>query len=148
MANNKKYMWIASSDDGAFEDKSQQPFNSPKDAYNDMREHALNKMKWNTQYDEDFNEEEPEIGYEVTFTKDTIIHKSYSGTYTYKVKEYQEETTARIIIDFDLVAPDKETLELIEDNIRQALLEESRAIQNVSNTYVNKVSVQGVQHIG
>lgn len=149
MANNKKYIWVASSDDGAFEDSSETTFDTPKDAYNDMRDHALEKMKWNTQYDEDFNDEEPVIGYDVVFRQNTIVHKSYSGIYTYEVKEYAEAETARFIVDFDLIAPDKETLEKIEDYIRKALVEQTNAIQSATDMwkYINNASVQGVQHI-
>ena len=79
-----EYSWVASSDDGCFEDKSKTTFKTRKDAYNDMRDSALEKMKWNTQYDEDFFDG-TDIGYKVTFSRDMISHASYSGLYTYKI---------------------------------------------------------------
>jgi hypothetical protein len=42
-------------------------------------------MKWNTEYDEDFEENDC-INYEVEFYKDKIVHHSYSGTYTWRLK--------------------------------------------------------------
>ena len=80
------YKWVASSDDGAFEDDSKTMFSSKKICYNNMRKHALAKMEWNTQYDEDFSDCDS-IGYEVQFTPNSIIHKSYSGVYTYQIVE-------------------------------------------------------------
>ena len=79
-----EYSWVASSDDGCFEDKSKATFKTRKDAYNDMRDSALEKMKWNTQYDDDFFDG-TDIGYKVTFSRDRISHESYSGLYTYKI---------------------------------------------------------------
>lgn len=80
------YKWVASSDDGAFEDESKTMFSSKKSCYNNMRRHALAKMEWNTQYDEDFCDCDS-IGYEVQFTPNSITHKSYSGVYTYQIVE-------------------------------------------------------------
>ena len=53
-----RYKWFASSDDGSFYEESNDIFYSEKDAYEDMRKAALEKMKWNTEYDEDFEDEE------------------------------------------------------------------------------------------
>jgi hypothetical protein len=91
----KKYSWKAKSDDGAFEDDSKIKFDTKKEAYNNMRHHALVKMKWNTEW-EDFSDMSKEdcIGYNVTFHQDYIIHTSYSGTYTYEIVE-QTETTRK-----------------------------------------------------
>lgn len=83
------YKWVASSDDGWFEDKEKSIFSSKEDCYNDMRNAALEKMKWNTQFAEDF-EDGVGIGYEVTFSPDKITHKSYSGTYTYEIHKLVE----------------------------------------------------------
>ena len=82
-----KYYWTAKSDDGAYESQSTKTFDNMKDAYDDMRDAALEKMKWNTQYDEDFSDmpKDEYIGYEVKFKQDCIEHTSYSGTYTYKL---------------------------------------------------------------
>lgn len=83
-----KFKWIAKSNDGAFEDESEKAFSSKLECYNDMRNHALGKMKWNTEYyDFDDLQEGEYIGYEVTFSKDMITHKSYSGLYIYKIVE-------------------------------------------------------------
>lgn len=80
------FKWIASSNDGAFEDMSEKVFKTKKECYEDMRNAALEKMKWNTQYDEDFNDEDDEkIGYCVWFSQDKITHDSYSGLYTYQI---------------------------------------------------------------
>lgn len=84
---NIKYKWIASSGDGAFDDESEKYFDTEKDCYNDMRNSALEKMKWNTEFDEDFFdiEDGDYIGYKVMFFKNKIIHTSYSGVYTYEI---------------------------------------------------------------
>ena len=65
----KKYRWIASSSDGAFQDESKQLFNSKEDCYNDMRNNALEKMKWNTEFKHDYFDCES-ISYGVIFSKD------------------------------------------------------------------------------
>lgn len=81
------FMWIASSDDGAFTDESQRTFKSEKECYEDMRKHALEKMKWNTEYNHDFESDDDVISYNVEFSKNSIVHYSYSGIYTYEIKE-------------------------------------------------------------
>ena len=80
-----KYKWVAYSNDGSYEDFSRDSFDNKKDCYNDMRNAVLKKMKWNTEYDEDFDYEGEAIGYKVRFTQDMIIHTSFSGTYVYKI---------------------------------------------------------------
>lgn len=86
-----KYSWKASSDDGAFEDDSKIKFDTKKEAYNNMRHHALAKMKWNTEW-EDFGDlsDEDFIAYDVQFSRNSIVHCSYSGTYTYEIIEHAE----------------------------------------------------------
>ncbi len=81
-----KYKWIAECSDGGWEDNSTKEFGTKKEAYNDMRDAALEKMKWNTEYDEDFTDCVA-IGYKVTFQQDKIVHESYSGIYTYSIVE-------------------------------------------------------------
>ena len=83
----KHYFWLASSNDGAFEDFSATTFTEKEMCYNDMRNSALDKMKWNTEYREDFADMDDDefIGYDVRFRKDKIIHESYSGLYTYQI---------------------------------------------------------------
>lgn len=86
-----KYSWKASSDDGSYEVEPQKWFDTKKDAYNDMRKYALEKMKWNTDWEDFFDmAEEDWIGYDVKFHQDYIIHTSYSGTYTYEIVEHAE----------------------------------------------------------
>ena len=82
----KKFIWTAKSSDGAFEDKSEKIFNKQSEAYNDMRNAALEKMKWNTEFDEDLKECKF-VNYSVVFAQDKIVHKSYSGVYVYEIKE-------------------------------------------------------------
>lgn len=81
----KHYFWIASSDDSAYEDYSDGLFTDKRECYDDMRDSALEKMKWNTQYNEDFYEPDDYIGYKVRFSKNMIVHDSYSGSYTYQI---------------------------------------------------------------
>jgi hypothetical protein len=87
----KKYSWKASSNDGSFEDDGGW-FETHEEAYNDMRNHALEKMKWNTEW-EDFSDlsEEDFIAYDVQFTRNSIIHRSYSGIYTYEIVKKSEK---------------------------------------------------------
>jgi hypothetical protein len=88
----KKYKWVAESNDRSFEDESRQEFTSKEECYNDMRNAALEKMKWNTEYAHDFNDCES-IEYGVTFCPERIIHASYSGVYTYEIKEIDSMKT-------------------------------------------------------
>lgn len=84
----EKFEWVAFSDDGAYEDISKGTFDSEKECYNDMRRAALEKMKWNTEFDEDLvpeNGVDNFIGYVVKFSQNMIIHQSYSGVYVYKI---------------------------------------------------------------
>ena len=109
----KKFKWIAKSDDGAFEDESTKVFDSKKDCYEDMRNLALEKMKWNTEYDDDFSYllDDDYIGYEVKFKQDEIVHTSYSGVYTYKiveVKNYIVNAPFSGTISFEVEATDED----------------------------------------
>ena len=94
----KKYRWVSASNDGSFEDESRQEFTSKRECYNDMRNAALEKMKWNTEYEADFADiiDDGYIGYEVKFSRNKIIHESYSGVYTYEIKEVQEMKTIEL----------------------------------------------------
>ncbi len=80
------FYWKAECTDGIYEDESEKGFITKREAYNDMRNSALEKMKWNTEFDEDF-EEGGEIDYEVEFSQDRITHRSYSGEYIYEIVE-------------------------------------------------------------
>jgi hypothetical protein len=79
-----KYKWIAKSNDGVFEDESTLVFDNPKECYNDMRNAVLEKMKWNTEWED---VDDVTIGYEVHFSRNKINHESYSGLYTYEMVE-------------------------------------------------------------
>jgi len=83
----KTYKWVASSDDGCYNKESNKTFDTKEECYNDMRNAALEKLKWNTDYI-DLIADESFIDYDVRFYPDgRIIHESYSGVYTYEIKE-------------------------------------------------------------
>lgn len=75
--------WVAESRDGCYSHTSG-VFPTLKECYEDMRNAALEKAKWNTQMDEDF-EDGVVIGYKFKFHPLKITHESYSGLYTYRV---------------------------------------------------------------
>lgn len=83
-----KYSWKAKSDDGCYETQGML-FSTKQEAYNDMRHYALEKMKWNTEWED--VEEDDTIGYEVHFSRNKIVHKSYSGIYTYEIVEIHDK---------------------------------------------------------
>lgn len=87
---DKAYRWFASSDDGCYEISGRKFFSSKEDCYNDMRDAVLKKMKWNTEFLEDFGDDDEIIGYDVKFSKNKIVHTSYSGTYTYEIDELEK----------------------------------------------------------
>lgn len=97
------FYWKAICSDGAFDDRSKRYFNTKKECYNDMRNAVLEKMKWNTEYDQDFGEEDGCVEYNVMFNPTTITHESYSGLYTYTIYEYNEvvEKFKQIIETFE-----------------------------------------------
>lgn len=80
-----QYYWSVKGDDG-YEDETLDRYDTQEEAYNAMREAALDKMKWNTEFREDFYEKDDVIDYSVTFSKNEIVHKSYSGVYTYTIQ--------------------------------------------------------------
>lgn len=82
-----KYSWRASSNGGCYETQGML-FSTKQEAYNDMRHYALEKMKWNTEWED--VEEDDTIGYEVHFSRNKIVHESYSGVYTYEIVERRE----------------------------------------------------------
>lgn len=83
-----EYSWKAASNDGCYEAQAYKWFATKEDAYNDMRDEALEKMKWNTEFYD--VEEEDTLGYSVHFSKNKIVHESYSGVYTYEIVERRE----------------------------------------------------------
>ena len=82
-----RYKWVAECSDGSFNDESRESYKTKEECYCYMRDAALEKMKWNTEYNQDFYDEDDSIGYEVSFSQNEIKHVSYSGTYTYKIIE-------------------------------------------------------------
>lgn len=92
----KKYKWIANRNEGSFEDESRQLFANKEECYNDMRNAALEKMKWNTEFIEDFTDDGDYIGYNVKFSRTKIVHESYSGIYTYEIKEINSMKTIEL----------------------------------------------------
>jgi hypothetical protein len=94
----KKFRWIASSNDG-WEDESKTEFATKKEAYEDMRKAVFEKMCWNTEFDEDLSDG-CSVPYEVNFQQDKIVHKSFSGVYTYEVVPVKETKTYKVKIDY------------------------------------------------
>lgn len=88
----EKYSWKAKSNDESYEVEPHIWFNTKEEAYNDMRNYALAKMKWNTEWC-DFSDmaEDDWIGYNVKFHQNYIVHESYSGIYTYEIVEKREK---------------------------------------------------------
>lgn len=80
-----KCKWVGFSNDGSYEDCSKGSFEDKKDCYDDMRQAVLEKMKWNTEFDEDFTEADDAVSYKVRFTQNEIIHCSFSGVYVYRI---------------------------------------------------------------
>lgn len=83
-----EYSWKAASNDGSYEAQPYKWFATKEDAYNDMRDEALEKMKWNTEFYD--VEEKDTLGYSVHFSKNKIVHESYSGVYTYEIVQRRE----------------------------------------------------------
>lgn len=78
-----RYKWVAFSHDWSYEDNGRHLYANLNDCYNDMRDAVLKKMKWNTEYDEDFDSPAAAVSYKVWFEQGMIVHQSYSGTYVY-----------------------------------------------------------------
>lgn len=86
----KKFKWVAFSHDSAYEANSKTTFSEQKDCYNDMRNAVFEKMKWNTQYAEDFETKDDAVSYKVWFEQGMIVHQSYSGTYVFLIVNEDE----------------------------------------------------------
>ena len=132
----KKYKWFAESNDGAFQDESSREFTSKRECYNDMRNAVLEKMKWNTEYDADFADiiDDGYIGYEVKFSRNKIIHESYSGVYTYEIKEVEEMKTIELT---------DEQIKMISCAIRNYCSEiESLELAINSPTFDNMINIE------
>lgn len=86
----KKFKWVAFSHDWSYEVDSHSTFVTKDACYNDMRDAVLGKMKWNTEYNDDFDSGDSAISYKVWFEQGMIVHKSYSGTYVYLIVNEDE----------------------------------------------------------
>lgn len=111
-----RYRWVASSDDGAWDDESSKTFYKQSDCYKDMMEHAIDKMKWNVEWDDvttdcnayeedgliktdgEMDARENQVGgdtwgiyYKLECHPHMIQHLSGSGLYTYKIETVSEE---------------------------------------------------------
>lgn len=129
----KEYMWVASSNDDSFEDKSDRYFTSKEECYNDMRNAVLEKMKWNTNYREDFEghrvdgvlvpyeDDDNEIGYNVHFHPNHIVHESFSGVYTYQIVEKRVKSLPRFTIDAEIECDDENAITQVELALQRAL---------------------------
>ena len=85
------YKWVARSNDG-FEDATTKRFDDERDCYEDMRDAVLEKMTWNTDYDDfghEYDEENVVTHYDVEFNPKFITHKSYSGYYVYLLVPFE-----------------------------------------------------------
>ena len=136
MENNIVYHWKAYSTDGAFEDESIRDFETEKEAYEDMRNAALEKMKWNTEYDEDFDTDGFDgtvpIDYEVKFYKRKIVHESYSGIYIYEIFDNSEDVKTNTLTTKELLS--EKVLGNISDGCYQNIM---RRIIFDSDTSIN-----------
>lgn len=127
MGIKREFNWVCSSDDGAYFKYSPESFDNERDCYNAMRSEALEKVKWNTQFDEDFNDmgEGDSIGYSMSFSPKMITHFSYSGHYTYLMvegdpfsKEVQDELAEKFAIDTEGAINTEEIMRLIAISTR------------------------------
>lgn len=87
----KKFKWVAFSHDSAYEADSEHRFTTKGECYNDMRNAVLEKMKWNTEFDEDLPDETDAVSYKVWFEQGMIVHQSYSGTYVFLIVNEDED---------------------------------------------------------
>ena len=105
---NRKYRWTAHSSDKSWSDRSQGAFDTQEECYMDMMNHAVDKMKWNIEWDDIVYDSsgkcelidgimtyDTSIYYGLTVTSDTIIHTSYSGTYIYSIETVPAEWKPR-----------------------------------------------------
>lgn len=105
-----KFRWTSHSDDGSWEDHSD-VFDTQEECYEDMMEHAIDKMKWNVEWD-DIIGGAPEkelangivttvhpIRYHLNVNADKITHTSYSGTYTWQIERVVDEWNPRFKVN-------------------------------------------------
>lgn len=140
----KKFFWQASSNDGSFTDCSTKFFESEEEAYKDMRNAVLEKMKWNTEYKEDLCSDGDEpcvIGYNVKFSRKEITHESYSGLYTYEIKEFVPNTTIKmqLVLDFDAPFFDADKMDIEVQNYLYEAAREKLAAREGFNFTITHV---------
>ena len=94
-----KFTWKAKNNESGWTDGPVAPngdpivFDTQDECYSHMRSAALNKMKWNTEWEDFESTEEKDdltvsaesIGYDVRFYPHKIVHVSYSGKYVYEI---------------------------------------------------------------
>ena len=78
------YYWVVHPTHGYSQKVSNGRFKTKKEAYESMRNSALYRMKWNTEFDEFFGQGEL-INYEIKFSRDCIRCISCFGDYIYKI---------------------------------------------------------------
>lgn len=103
-----KYTWTAQDDENCWNDKATRVFDTQEECYADMMDHAVDKMKWNVDWDDVIDGQDiiengglkktnevgkyaGYIGYDVKFMPHKIVHHSYSGTYTYEIVTVADE---------------------------------------------------------
>ena len=99
----KRFKWVAFSHDWSYEVDSHSTFVTKDACYNDMRDAVLGKMKWNTEYKEDFEDGTSAISYKVWFEQGMIVHKSYSGTYVYLIVNEDENPSYYDVFNDEMV---------------------------------------------
>ena len=127
------YMWIGSSNDASYSERSRTTFDNEEDCYKDMVNEVSEKIKWNTEW-HDCREYET-IHYDITYSRRKIVHKSYSGIYTYNLIEVSDHKAAMISAittllrtstnnnskDFDEDVPPTITIDLPEEVVESSM---------------------------
>lgn len=139
--DNTLYMWVAYCADGDFTESSEKGFSTKEEAYNDMRNHALEKMKWNTDYKEDFESDEDTIGYNVTFKKDKIEHNSYSGRYIYKVVPYDIDRNIHFDVFCHFKGRSQQEINVIERIVRKKLMDYADVLISEFNSNIEDITI-------
>ncbi len=82
-----KFIWRVTSNDG-FDDRCNKAFDTINECYNDMRNAALEKMKWNTEYDELLGDD-MSVRWDSLFDPENkqIVITCCSCVYTYKIEK-------------------------------------------------------------
>jgi len=99
----KRFKWVAFSHDWSYEVDDRRYFTTKDECYNDMRNAVLGKMKWNTEYNEDFSDGTDAISYKVWFEQGMIVHQSYSGTYVYLIVNEDENPSYYDVFNKEMV---------------------------------------------